>query len=372
MRLSNSLPGSDLYLERKSAYPRYSGVDGINWYDLPLRPVLPELFVRYRRLVVFLPVGAAVRLLAPALVDKRRDAAVVCVDDGGRYAVSLLSGHHGGADQLAREVADAIGAQPVITSASDALDVTAVDMVGRNLGWKIDASADDLTRAAAAVVNGGPVALWLDPETGAPWPDSEPLSDGMFVVDRPAETGDPAFKAVLVVSDRANPLAERTKDNERPLVIYRPPTLMAGVGCRRGVGAQHLRELLESTLAGHNLSHECLAGIATADIKAEEAGIIALAAELDVPLHSFTAAELNSVAARQPVASMAGGTVSGPTPSAAQDLLGIFGVSEPAAMLAAGADGLAVSRTKSDRATVAVARIFNPASSTPIAMKGSQ
>ena len=108
-------------MERRTAGdPDGRGVDG-DLYDLPLRPVIQDLFARHRALVVFLPVGATVRLLAPALGSKRQDPAVVCVDDAGRYAVSVLSGHVGGADALAQEVATAIGAQAVITSASDAL-----------------------------------------------------------------------------------------------------------------------------------------------------------------------------------------------------------------------------------------------------------
>ena len=84
-------------------------------FDLPARPLIQQLFSQTQRLVLFMPVGAAVRLLAPLLEDKRSDPAVVCVDDGGRFAVSLISGHVGGADILAREVAEALDATPVIT-----------------------------------------------------------------------------------------------------------------------------------------------------------------------------------------------------------------------------------------------------------------
>ena len=179
-RLADDAPFRDaeLHLERRTAGPCLSDDDSgdgagdrpAQLYDLPLRPVIQNLFRCRRALVVFLPVGAAVRLLAPILDSKRRDAAVVCVDDGGRYAVSLLSGHQGGADALARQVATALGAQAVITSASEALSVPALDLVGRGLGWRIEATPADLTRAAAAVVNGEPVALWQDAAAGVPWP----------------------------------------------------------------------------------------------------------------------------------------------------------------------------------------------------------
>lgn len=339
-RLAAALPDAALYLERRTA--DVAAADGAQLYDLPLRPVVQRLFAERRAVVVFLPVGAVVRLLAPVLGSKRRDAAVVCVDDAGRYAVSVLSGHTGGADALAQRVADALGAQAVITSASDALRVTAVDLVGRSLGWRIEAAATDLTRAAAAVVNGATVALWLDPETGVGWPDDCPWSDNIVAVGDFAAALAPPYAAALAVSDRI--LAP--PPDGLPLVIYRPPTLAVGVGCRRGTAVEHLRELVAGTLRDYGLAAGSLCRIATADIKADEAGIIDLAESMGLPLHIFAAAELDD----------AGRRADGATPSAAQDLLGVFGVSEPAALLASGANRLLIPRVKSEQATVAVAR----------------
>ena len=347
-RLASAIPDAELHLERKLAAGED---DDTRYYDLPLRPVLQNLFVNRDALVVFLPVGAAVRLLAPVFAGKKRDAAVVCVDDGGRYAISVLSGHVGGGDELARQVAEAIGAQAIITSASDALNVTAIDLAGRAQGWRIEASPTDLTRAAAAVVNGDPVALWLDPDCGASWPEDSPPSDGIIAVDDLTEAVSDQYAATLIVSDRLLAV-----DVAHPLVTYRPRTLVAGVGCRRGVDVEHLHGLLESTLQQHDMARNSVAKVATIDIKADEPGIIALAESLSVPLAIYTAAELNAVVNR-PIATESGSELNRPTPSAAQDLLGVFGVSEPAAMLAAGADGLVAPRTKSDRATVAVARV---------------
>ena len=96
-RLSSSL-GDDvtLYLEDRF----HQEGDRAVVYQLPVRPLLQQVFLEHRRLVLFMPVGVAMRLLAPCLKDKHADPAVVCVDDAGRFAVSLLSGHLGGADRL--------------------------------------------------------------------------------------------------------------------------------------------------------------------------------------------------------------------------------------------------------------------------------
>ena len=351
-RLASSLPDATLYLERRSADGDSGDGDRTQTYDFPLRPVIQGLFARHRALVVFLPVGAAVRLLAPVLGSKRQDPAVVCVDDAGRYAVSVLSGHVGGADALAHRVADAIGAQAVVTSASDTLAVTPIDLVGRDAGWRVEATPTDLTRAAAAVVNGDLVALWIDAATGASWPEDTTLSANIRPVTHLSGVRDSRYAAALIVSDRLFAL-----DAGRPLVTYRPPTLVAGVGCRRGVSEDHLRELLLHTLEENGLAAMSLAKIATVDIKADEAGIIALSDSLSVPLETYDGARLNAVVEERSGAGRSASGLHRPTASAAQDLLGVFGVAEPAAMLASGAEGVIVPRAKSDRATIAVARI---------------
>lgn len=348
-RLATNLPDAELHLERRLADETDHET---HLYDLPLRPVLQNLFVNRDALIVFLPIGAAVRLLAPVFAGKKRDPAVVCVDDAGQYAISLLSGHVGGADELSRQVADALGAQAIITSASDALKVTAIDLVGRKLGWRIEASPTDLTRAAAAIVNGESTGLWLDPATRVGWPDDSPLSDGIVTVDSLADAVADGYSATLIVSDRLLSL-----NTNHPTVIYRPPTLVAGVGCRRGVDTAHLQELFNDTLQENGLARQSIAKIATVDLKANEPGIIALAQWLGVPLEVYAGADLNAAADSEPESADSQHGLHRPTPSAASDLLGVFGVAEPAAMLVAGAFGVIVPRTKSDRATIAVARI---------------
>ena len=264
-RLASSIPDATLYLERRTGGNSSATNEGHRYYDLPLRPVIQDLFAYHRELVVFLPVGAAVRLLAPVLGSKTQDPAVVCVDDAGHYAVSVLSGHVGGADALAHRVADAIGAQAIVTTASDALTVTPIDLVGRNAGWRVEATSTDLTRAAAAVVNGDLAALWIDPATRASWPDDTTLSENIRPVTCLSDLQDRRYAAALIVSDRLFAL-----QTGRPLVTYRPPTLVVGIGCRREVSEDHLRELLMHTLEEHGLAAMSLTKIATADIKADE------------------------------------------------------------------------------------------------------
>ena len=364
--------------------------DGSVAFDLPARPVVQQAFRESAGLLLFLSVGAAVRLLAPALASKRTDPAVVCIDDAGRFCVSVLSGHLGGADRLAERAAAILGAAPVITSASHSGGVPAVDLLGREYGWRLEAPPLAVTRASAAVVNGRPVGFCQETgETGGKpelpphfteFPTAESLlaadwAAALLVTDRlingrpemdaPSESPDPS-----TLTAPAGLTAAGT--DARPVVVYRPRSLVAGMGCRRGVPLEHLEQLLAETFRTHRLSTDSLACIATADLKADEPGLLALAARFGVPLRTFSAPQLNAMfepetaaalnaaavnAADQSASLHPAGAANRPTPSArARRLVGVWGVAEPAALLASGAEALLVTRQATGQATIALAR----------------
>ncbi len=380
--LTASLGGdTKLYVERRF----HAGGDESVPFDLPVRPVLRRLFNEYQQLVLFMPVGAAVRLLASYLQDKKYDPAVVCVDDAGRFAVSLLSGHLGGADRLAEEVGQALGAAPVVTSASHVTGTLAVDLLGSEFGWRMEAEPAAITRASAAVVNGDPVGIFQ--EAGEPdwWPPQRPLPKNITVYPSLESLLEGPCVAALIVSDRQSPVSSApASQGDAPAgkttVHYRPRSLVAGIGCRRGVVLDELEELLTGTFRRHNLALDSLGCIATADLKKSEPGIQELAEKFDVPLRCYTGAELNQVFGRRISLEAEGSGENSsntvfqeggdqeatpglrrPTPSpVAHRLLGLWGVSEPAALLASGADELLVPRVKTSRATIAVARMSFP------------
>lgn len=362
--LQRRLPGnSRLYLDRRFVAAAAADTD-TQVYDRPLRPVVQRLFSESRRLILFMPVGAAVRLLAPAMRHKHTDPAVVCVDDGGRFAVSLLSGHIGGGDALAGEVAAILGATPVITSASHALDTLAVDLLGLELGWKIEASNETITRVSAAVVNGEPVGVYQDAGQRDWWPANQPWPANLTVYPTLQALGQSSSAAYLVITDRWLPDPEPgviewyievrngEYNNQRPrdMVVYRPRTLVAGIGCRRDVCFEDLFEFVGKTFYRNGLWENSIAALATADLKADEPAIQELAEQYGVPLRTYSAEQLNQVFVDHPAVGLN-------KSAAAHRLLGLWGVAEPAAMLAAGSQELALPRQKTDRATLAVARI---------------
>jgi cobalt-precorrin 5A hydrolase len=281
-----------------------------------------------------------VRLVAPLLRDKREDPAVVVVDDAGHFAVSLLSGHLGGANALARRVAGALGAQAVVTTASEVLGTVAVDLLGREFGWQLE-NHELVTRVSAAVVNGERVGLFQEAGERNWWPTGEPLPPNLARFERLEEMIAARCSAALVITDRALP---EGRGPAPPAVVYRPRSLVVGIGCNRGTDAEEIEAAVLATLAGHELSLRSVRELATVDLKGDEVGLVSFAEKLDVPIRFYSPEDLSAVPGL-------------PNPSAmVRRWARTPGVCEPAALLAAGAVALLVPKQKAGNVTVAVAR----------------
>ncbi len=302
--------------------------EDVRLYDGNPKEALLSAWNECDRIVLFLATGAAVRLVAPLLEDKRHDPGVVCVDDAGRFAVALVGGHAGGANELAGRVADALGSVPVVTTASDSLGVPALDSLGERFGFKVEESSD-LATVGAALVSGETVRLVSERR----WPIG-PLPENVI----PAEPSVPLEKVkppLILISDKL-------LNVPRPSVVYRPPSLIVGVGCSRRADAVEILDLLDSSLREVGLSQKSLASLASIDVKSGEAGLLEAAKKLDVPLSFHTAEELASVEVPNPSPVVAGAVG---TPSVAE-----------AAVLVSGAKLLQEKR-KSSRGTVAIGRL---------------
>ncbi|MGW2773952.1 precorrin-3B C(17)-methyltransferase [Streptomyces olivaceoviridis] len=238
-------------------------------YEGPVGEAVRAAFAECEQVVCFLATGAVVRLLAPLLAGKAADPGVVCVDEGGRFAVSLLGGHAGGANALAREVGEVLGAEPVVTTATDAAGLPGLD----TLGLPYEGAVAAVSRA---LLDGEPVAL----ETEVIWP-LPPLP----VAPQGAYT--------IRVTDRAVAAGERE-------VLLRPPSLVVGVGASKGAPAEEVLGLVEEALREAGLSPRSVAELATVDAKAEEPGIVAAAERLGVPLVTYSAGELAAVEVPNP------------------------------------------------------------------------
>ncbi len=260
--------------------------------------------------VLMLAVGAAVRIVGPLLRDKGRDPAVICVDESASWAVSLCGGHGGGANSLAREVATLIGAEPVITTATDATGAVALDMLR---GFR---ASGDIASVNAAILAGrqpivdAQIEGWHSPENlvGGSGPERVVITD-----------------AALVGSEG--------------VVALHPPSLVAGIGCSSHLTQGEMRVLLAEALGDAGLSDASLESVATIDLRAKHEAITSLG----LPVRSFSAEVLSRVAV--------------PNPSAVvRAAVGTPSVAEAAALLGAGSRSRLVGqKRKSPRATVALA-----------------
>ncbi|MEU8212907.1 precorrin-3B C(17)-methyltransferase [Micromonospora sp. NPDC049044] len=296
--------------------------------------------------VAFLATGVVVRVLAPLLADKRSDPAVVVVDEAARHAVALLGGHTGGND-LAEQVGALLDARPVITTATDTVGLPGLD----TLGWPVRGAVAAVSRA---ILDGEPVQVIADAQW--PLPALPPNVQPRPVVAVPAaDTGAESAAASaaesdsgaeqgsgyrLFVTDRVVPLDGRT-------AVLRPPSLVAGVGASRGVPAAEVAELLHRVLAEAGLDPASLRCLATADIKADEAGIRSTADALGVPLVTWPATRLAAVDVPHP-SEVVRAAVGTPSVAEAAALLGPDGRPGDATLL--------VGKTATAMATVAVAR----------------
>jgi cobalt-precorrin 5A hydrolase/precorrin-3B C17-methyltransferase len=293
-------------------------------------------FEQYDAVVAVMAAGAVVRILAPLIAagHKSSDPAILVADEAGRFVIPILGGHAARANALATELADILGAEAAVTTATDVAGVPGLD----DLGWPV---SGDVSGVSRALLDGEKVTLC----SAHRWPLPAVGENLVEVLGGAASADHPA----ILISD----LAQQPAGDG--LVVLRPPSLVVGMGASRGVSADEARRLLDSALADAGLAIESVVAIATAQVKGDEQGLIELARQLKVPLVTHSVAAL--------------GQVTVPNPSeVVRAAVGVPSVAEAAALLGArecldgqGQSGeitadLIVTKTASAMATVAIAR----------------
>jgi cobalt-precorrin 5A hydrolase/precorrin-3B C17-methyltransferase len=295
----------------------------------PLVAQVREAWGEVDGLVLVGAMGIAVRAVGPLLGDKRSDPAVVCVDDRGRWAVAVAGGHAGGANALAAEVAALLGAEAVVTTATDGAGLPALDALP---GWR---AAGDVAGVTRRWLDGEPPTVEVDDDLEG-WPLPAGLPSGV-----PARRSQPAGVPVIRVTDRV------ARPSPGGAALH-PQTLVVGVGASRGADPQRMLDLVDRTLAGAGLEPASVAAVATIDSKAAEPAVSRLAERWLCPVLAF------------PAGALAGVDVPHPSP-VVEAAVGTPSVAEAAALLAAGPGAvLAAAKAKDADATVAVARRRRP------------
>ncbi|MGE5237806.1 MAG: precorrin-3B C(17)-methyltransferase [Chloroflexota bacterium] len=290
-----------------------------------------DLWPGHDSFIFIMAAGIVARTIAPLFRGKRIDPAVVVLDEKGRFAVSLLSGHLGGANRMAKEIAGFLGGEPVITTASDINDVPSIDLWAQGHDLIIE-DWDAVPRAATKLLNEGRLDVFADTDISLP---------AQFTT-----VGDPSA-ADVVISNRTVRLPPKQAGayGLTPLVM-RPKNLVAGIGCNSGTPAKEIADVVRRTFESRNLSVLSVRAIATLDRKGNEPGLIEFAKHNGLDITCYTPEELNEV--------------KGITKSdAALRATGARAVAEPAALLASGNDTLLVPKQKIGNVTIAVA-VFKP------------
>lgn len=350
-RLLKNLNDADLYVSEKLRAGVPEGTVS-RPLPLPMGPFLAETFTAYDCHIFIISVGAVVRMIAPLIKDKKVDPAVICLDDDARFAICVLSGHVGRGNAFTSRVAQAVDAQPVITTASDVRGTLTVDILGRDLGWELDDPDRNVTRGCAAVVNAAPVAFVQ--ESGEPdwWPQDKPLPEGVTYATSLDQVDPVRFEMLLVATDRN--FYNTHPDHWKTAVIYRPKSLVLGLGCDKDAAPDMVERGVMSLLATHGLSLKSVKAIATIDKKKDEPAFLALAERYRWPMHIFPAEELDVVPG-----------IENPSETVKR-YVGSRGVAEPAALLVAGAHKLLLPKQSYTEPaagrsmTLAVARIPFP------------
>jgi cobalt-precorrin 5A hydrolase len=318
--LSASLPEARIYLPETLKDTESEAI-----FFARLKDAVAEAFNSYENHIFIMSTGIVVRMIAPLIRDKTIDPAVVVMDEKGLHAVSLLSGHIGGANELAVQAARIVGAAPVITTATDIQQVPAIDVIAKNLGLHIE-NPQAIRYVSMALLNGGPIFLH----------DPFELLTGLIPDAYLSDEKDANLPGVYV-DDRLTHLPEKT-------LILRPKSLAAGMGCNRNTQAAEMKDLLFSTLDKFGLSVHSLNVIASVDLKKDEQDLLALAEELSLPLIFFDKDRLKAVTQIQTPSEMV------------QKHIGVPSVCEAAAILAADNGPLIAAKHSTRNVTVAIAR----------------
>lgn len=280
-------------------------------YRGSLKEHVSSLWCQNRALVFCLATGAVVRLIAPLLKDKSSDPAVVVVEQGGSFVISLCSSHQGGANQLAQLVAHQLGAVPILTGAAADLGIPGIDVLGVPFGWR--RGEGNWTGVSAAAARGESIEV-IQEAGSILWQshlrEGHPFNFGSSGVPQArilisSQVKSPQTSLEGEKGQREEAKVFKNKNNIQnslliPEVQWHPRVLWLGIGCERGTSKELLAIAIEQSCQRHQLATAAIAGIATIDLKADEVGLVELCAERNWPLRTFPAEVLSSVTVPNP------------------------------------------------------------------------
>jgi cobalt-precorrin 5A hydrolase len=313
----------------------------IEWFEESTTLKIKELFESYSALICIFSLGAVIRLIAPHLKDKKTDPAVIVIDDTAKFVISTLSGHLGGANELTEKISFTLNAIPVVTTAADVNKTIAVDLLGKEFGWSIDENSS-VTKVSAFMVNEEKIGVFQDAGEKDWWLPKKELPKNVYIYKSFSELVKSDCKGFLVISDKII----EDKEIQNRIVIYRPKTLVVGVGLHWDTTKDTIREGMNFCLSKFNLSPKSISKFASIKKEADVKGLQELSEEMKVPLDYFDKSDL--------------AMINIPNPSdIVQTFEGTPSVSEAAAIKASGGELIVQKHKFPPNLTIAIARRSN-------------
>ncbi len=331
-KLKEIFPNWNVYAPSK-----FSNDKEIIWYSEPTSEKIIELFKNNKALICLFSLGAVIRLIAPHLKDKKNDPAVIVIDDKTNFVISVLSGHLGGANELTQTIAEKLNAIPVITTAADVNKTIAVDLLGRDLGWKIDDDST-VTKISACMVNEEKIGVYQDAGK-INW--FKELPKNVKIYDSLDDLEKSDSKGNLIISDKI------MNDNFLiDSVIYRPPSLVIGIGLHWETSKEKIKNGIDICLTKFNLSSKSIAKLVSIKKPSDVQGLIDIGKEMGVPVEYVDKEELSHVSVPNPSKTV-------------KAFEGTSSVSEAAAIKVSGGKLIVEKQKFPPDLTIAIARILD-------------
>ena len=329
--ISVSDKGKELALNLKEKLDSDSTIIKCDLYHKNVKKYFPILFYEYDAIVAIMASGILIRSIAPLIKSKITDPAVLNIDDNGKFVISTLSGHLGGANELTGKISKLIGATPVITTSTDVNKKLGIDVLARDLYLSIE-NTKEILYFNKAILECREISLTVNPNKNFNYL-FEYLSNNTLEIN-----------VSIYYSSKMNSDEILATLDEHELIL-KEKKIVVGIGCRRGKPCKDIYEGFIKSLNDLNILPCRVNLLASAEIKKDEQGILELSEKLDIPvefveLDKLKLFESNDVAKSEFVYSK----------------FGIYGVCEPSALIMAGFNSkLVYKKTSYDGVTISVA-----------------
>lgn len=276
-----------------------------------------EIFTQSKSVIFIGAMGICVRAIAPCIHNKHTDPAIINVDSTGKYAISVLSGHVGGANELTKQIAHIIGAEAVITTQSDNMELWSLDILGKKYDWTLRSNTPNLNRPVTTFVNKKPTALLLD------------ISDkGTLYLERTKpEHTDIFYKYADIDFANYNLLIAVTPylypETPVDVIYYHPKVLHLGVGCRKDCNPEGIPAYINDFLECEGIASSSIKDISSIELKKDEPLLKAIQTCFqNIPVYIYKADELSSIPVANPSEKV-------------KEVTSLYGVSEASAIKSA-------------------------------------